>query len=548
MTLQTLFDQALGFHQHGQLVDAERLYLRVLQAAPDSFEALHMLGVVRAQQNRNAEALELIGAALQLRPRDPLTLTNYGNALAALERQQEALASHDAALAGAPDYADAWNNRGNALKGLGRLDDALTSYQKAVALRPDFTGALSNQGNVLHQLGRFEDALASYDRTLAIDPRHVDAYYNRGNLLHDMSRHADAVASYNQALAIWPQHVDAWTNRGLSLQNLKRLDAALESFDRAIAIDGARAHPRYSKALCLMLAGRFAEGLPLREWRKKLPEPVEARTYPQPLWTGTEDIAGKTLFAHIEQGLGDTIQFYRYAAAAQARGAKVVLAVQDGIKHLLQRAAPQVELIGYYEKPEAFDYHIPLMSLPLALGMDHMPIPVPYLQAEPERVERWAGQLGKAGYRIGVCWEGNRSIPGGAGRSFPPEALAGIANISGVRLIGLQKDANSEMLRAAKIETLGDDFDAGTDAFLDSAAVITNLDLVISIDASMAHLAGAMGRPVWVALKYVPEWRWGLDRTDSPWYPTARLFRQQTDGDWSDVFAEMQAELVRLVR
>jgi hypothetical protein len=188
------------------------------------------------------------------------------------------------------------------------------------------------------------------------------------------------------------------------------------------------------------------------------------------------------------------------------------------------------------------------MSLPLALGMDHMPIAVPYLQAEPERVERWAGYLGKTGYRIGVCWEGNRNVPGGAGRSFPPGALAGIANIPGVRLISLQKDANCGVLHAAKMETLGEDFDAGTDAFLDSAAVIANLDLVISVDASMAHLAGAMGRPVWVALKYVPEWRWGLDRTDCPWYPTARLFRQQTDGDWSGVFAEMEAELVRLVR
>jgi tetratricopeptide (TPR) repeat protein len=543
MTPQTLFDQALGFHQHGRLADAERLYLQVLQARPDSFEVLHMLGVVRAQQNRNVEALELIGAALRLRPGDPLTLTNYGNVLAAMERYQEAMASHDAALLIAPDYADAWNNRGNALKGLGRLEDALTSYQKAVALRPDFLSALSNRGNVLHQLNRFEGALASYDQALAIDSHHIDALYNRGNLLHDMNRHADAVASYDQALAVWPQHIDAWTNRGLCLQNLKLLNAALESFDHAIAIDSARAHPRYSKALCLLLAERFAEGLPLYEWRKKLPEPSEARTYSQPLWTGAEDIAGKTLFLHIEQGLGDTIQFYRYAAAAQARGAKVVLAVQDGIKRLLQRATPSVDLIGYYEKPTAFDYHIPLMSLPLALGMDHMPTPVPYLHAEPERVEHWAARLGDTGYRIGVCWEGNRSVPGGVGRSFPPEALAGIANVPGVRLISLQKDAHPETLRAAKMETLGADFDTGTDAFLDSAAVIKNLDLVISLDATMAHLAGALGRPVWVALKYVPEWRWGLDRSDSPWYPTARLFRQRIDGDWSSVFAEMKAEL-----
>ncbi len=543
MTLQALFDQALGFHQHGHLAEAERLYRLVLNGVPRHFGALHMLGVACAQQDRHAEALALIGAALESRPGDALALTNHGNVLAALGRFSEALNRHDESLAAAPDNADAWNNRGNALKGLDRPQEALASYDRALALRPGFADALSNRGTVLHQMGRSDDALASFAGALAADPAHVGALYNRGHVLHDAGRLEEAVAGYDHLLTIAPGHADALANRALCLTGLGRVDEALDCFDRAIAADPGHAEAHFNKGLCLMLAGRLDEGLPLYEWRKKLPVPVEARTYAQPLWTGAEDIAGKTLFVHIEQGLGDTIQFYRYAAQAAARGAKVVLAVQDRLLRLLASAAPAVRLIGYRREPEAFDYHIPLMSLPLALGIEYRPIALPYLRAEPERVKMWRERIGAKGLRIGVGWEGNRTVAGGAGRAFPPSALAGIARIAGVRLIGLQKDAAAGDLAAAGIESPGADFDAGPDAFLDSAAVMENLDLVIGPDATIAHLAGALGRPVWIALKHVPEWRWGLAGEDCPWYPDARLFRQKTDGDWASVFSEMEAQI-----
>jgi hypothetical protein len=295
-----------------------------------------------------------------------------------------------------------------------------------------------------------------------------------------------------------------------------------------------------------LLQGDFALGLPLYEWRKQLKPPIEARFYPQPLWNGTQDIKGRTVFVYIEQGLGDTIQFYRFVGALLARGAHVILAVQDALLRLLENASPGVELVGARVVPPAFDYHIPLMSLPLALGLTPRTIPaaVPYLKAEPERVARWRSQIGEKGYKIGISWQGARG--GVTSRAVPLRCFAPLAAIPGVRLISLQKGFGTEQLvTLPMVESLGQDFDSGPDAFLDSAAVMQNLDLVITLDSALAHLAGAMGRPIWVALKQVPDWRWFLGRGDSPWYPGMRLFRQKTDGDWVGVFADMESQVPR---
>jgi len=278
-----------------------------------------------------------------------------------------------------------------------------------------------------------------------------------------------------------------------------------------------------------------------------MPEPMEARDYSQPLWDGTQDINGKTLFAYIEQGLGDTIQYYRYVGLVQARGAKVILSVPNPLIALLRSAMPQAELIGWGQLPPAFDFHIPLASIALAVGMRVETIPVAdrYLSAEPERVARWKNKLGDHGFRIGVAWQGNQLIMGSEGKAFAVTALESISRLSGVRLIGLQKNAGSEQLDhlPAGMTVECYDFDTGPDAFLDTAAMMKNCDLVITADTAPAHLAGALGVPAWVALKHVADWRWFLERADSPWYPSLRLFRQAATNDWASVFAAMQAEL-----
>ena len=295
-----------------------------------------------------------------------------------------------------------------------------------------------------------------------------------------------------------------------------------------------------------MLNGDLGEGLRLYEWRKKLPAPIEARDYRQPLWTGAEDIAGKTLFVYIEQGLGDTIQFYRYALLARARGARVILAVQDQIVRLMRDAGGDIEILDRSGVPPEFDYHAPLMSLPLAFATTRstIPAPIPYLRAQPQRVRHWARKIGAEGFKIGICWQGATSI---AGRSFPLASLAAISGIENLRLISLQKGEGTEQLASLpagmKIESLGDDFDTGADAFCDSAAVMQSLDLVISCDTALAHLAGALGRPAWLALKYVPDWLSFLKTSRSPWYPDLTLFRQPAPGDWTAVFAQMESRL-----
>lgn len=411
----------------------------------------------------------------------------------------------------------------------------------------DIPSDLIEAGNALSGQDRFAEALACYDRAALLDPRDPFIHLNRGITLQLLLRYGEAVAAYDRALALAPHFAPGWSDRGLALQNLGRLEDALESFRRAEALDPVLAVAPLNRGLCHLLMQDFAAGLPLYEWRKQMPNPMEARVYPQPLWTGAEDIRGKTLFAYIEQGMGDTLQYYRYVRFALERGARVVLSVPTQLVALLKRATPAVELIGWGEVPAIFDFHIPLASIPLAVGMrvetisaaDH------YLTADPARVALWKDKIGSNGFRIGIAWQGHNLVMGLEGKSFPVAALEPIAKMPGVRLIGLQKNAGSEQLASLPpgmtVERY--EFDNGPDAFLDTAAMMMACDLVISADTGPAHLAGALGVPTWVGLKHVPDWRWFLDRADSPWYPSLRLFRQPVLGDWAGVFGAMKREL-----
>ncbi len=411
----------------------------------------------------------------------------------------------------------------------------------------DFPSDLIEAGNTLSAQDRFTEALACYDRAAMLDPRDPIIQLNRGITLQLLLRYGEAVAAYDRALALAPHFAPGWSDRGLALQNQGRLTDALESFRRAEALDPGLAVAPLNRALCHLLMQDFATGLPLYEWRKQMPRPMEARVYPQPLWTGAEDISGKILFCYIEQGLGDVIQYYRYARFALERGARVVLSVPTQLVELLKRATPSVELIGWGAVPDAFDFHIPLASIPLAADMTVKTIPAAdhYLTAEPARLAQWKEKIGSQGMRIGIAWQGHNLVMGSEGKSFPVAALASIAAMPGVRLIGLQKNAGSEQLNdlpaGMTVETW--DFDNGPDAFLDTAAMMMACDMVISADTAPVHLAGALGVPTWVALKHVPDWRWFLGRDDSPWYPSLRLFRQPALGDWPSVFAAMKREL-----
>ncbi len=435
-----------------------------------------------------------------------------------------------------------------ALHGQGRLAEAEQLYRQIAASEPNNAILLINWGHTLNGLCRCAPALAAYDRALALDSSHTFLHLVRGDPLQRLLRYEEALESYNRFLAHAPNHAEAWNSRGLALQNLERLQEALQSYLRAETLDPRLAAARLNRGLCHLLMQDFGQGLPLYEWRKRMPQPMEARTYPQPLWTGAEDIRGRVLFAYVEQGLGDAIQFYRYVSFALTRGASVVLAVPDRLVALLRNASPAVDVMGLDRTPSPFDFHIPLASIPFAVGMrvDNIPSSDRYLTAEPERAARWKSRLGSHGLRIGIAWQGKEEIRGLEGKSFPVAALDKVARLPDVRLISLQKGEGAEPLdrlpSGMTVETY--DFDEGPDAFLDTAAMIEACDLVITADTAPAHLAGALGVPTWIALKHVPDWRWFLGRDDSPWYPGVRLFRQQTMGHWAGVFEAMAAELI----
>src|ERR1700685_1966048 len=590
--LHAKFNQALALHQQGKLADAARLYSEVLQQQPNHFDALHLLGVIAVQTKKTELAVELITKAVRLNANVAAAHSNLGIALLHLKRPAEALASYDAAIALKPDFAEAHYNRGIALRDLLRLGDALASYDTAIALKPDNADAHYNRGNALRDLKRPEDALASYDKAIALKPSHADAFNNRGAALLDLKRpeaalascdkaikfepgHADAhnnrgnalrelqrpeeaLAGHDMAIALKPDFAQAYYNRGIALTALQRSEDALASYDKAIALKPDYAEAHWNQSLGFLLLGRFEQGWRQFEWRKRLDAPLGLHRYPQPVWFGAEDIASKTLFIHWEQGFGDTIQFCRYAELAQARGAKVVLSVQQPLVALLKELSPTIRIIGPAEVPAEFDYHCPLLSLPLALrtSLSNIPAAIPYLKSNGEKSLAWKERLGeKSKPRVGLVWSGGfrpnqtEAWNFNSRRDIPLAKLADLKNPN-IAFYSLQKGEPAESELGALIRDHWDgpdiiDFSSRLHDFSDTAALMENLDLIISVDTSTAHLAGALGKPVWILNRFDTCWRWLLQRADSPWYPTVKLYRQEKAGCWDDVVERVKMDLTR---
>jgi Flp pilus assembly protein TadD len=457
----------------------------------------------------------------------------------------EAARLYEAALVLAPDLPEAHYNLGIARRAQGRLEEAARCWGRAVALRPGFAEARNNLGSALLELGMAQEAIAHHRRVLVDNPRSLPALVNLGNALRQAGEAAQAEASYRHAQAIAPDDATVLGNLGLALQDLGRLDEAEAALRRAIALKPDHAEAHRSLGMLLLLRGRFAEGWAEYDWRWHTPRQPR-RDVGCPRWTG-EDPGGRTVLLHAEQGLGDTIMACRLAAAVARRGARVVLEVQPALVRLLRGLVGAAQIVPRGSALPAADLEASLLDVPRILGLDAGSIPsaVPYLAAEPERVARWRGCIAaRPGFTVGLVWQGNPHSIADLGRSAPLAAFAPLAAVPGVRLIALQKGPGSEQVwNFPAIEDLGGAFDAGPDAFLDTAAVMQCLDLVVSVDTAAAHLAGALGRPVWIALKSVPDWRWLLDRADTPWYPTARLFRQPSAGDWGAVVRAMAEAL-----
>jgi tetratricopeptide (TPR) repeat protein len=558
--------------------DAEALASldRALALQPDIAETHNNRGIALANLGRPAEALASYDQALARNPAYPEAHNNRGTALLALGRPAEALAGFQAARAARADYAEAQANRGLALNSLRRFDDALAAFDQALALKPDLAEAhqgrgvalgvlerpgealasldaalalaptalaFSYRGNVLCALGRLDAALESHDRAVELDAANHEIHHNRGFTLQAMLRPADAVASFGSALRLKPDSPGTLNTLGNSLQEIGDYPGALAAYDRAIALNPDDADARMNKALALLRLGRFAEGWPLYEARKAKWPGVARADLPQPVWTGAQDLAGRTLFLHREQGLGDTLQFCRYALACRARGAQVVLGVQPPLVRLLRQLEPDIRVIADGSPPGAFDLHAALMSLPLAFATTPETIPAsPRLVAEPALAARWAERLGpKTRPRIGLVWSGSAAHVNDRNRSLRLDTVLPLVS-ERAEWISLQKEVREADAAALAADRRVRAFADHLTDFAETAALIDNLDLVITVDTSIAHLTAAMGKPTWILLPLNPDFRWLTGRDDSPWYPSVRLFRQPRFGDWDGAIASIRGE------
>jgi len=511
--INNLMNQAQGLRQAGQLPEALATYEAALASAPDNVHLVNARASLLGQMGRFEEAASAFDQAIALSPRTAELHYNRAFALQSVQRWVDALAGYDRALYLKPDYPEALNNRGLVLQALNRPDDALADFNQALALIPDYIRALHNRGVTFQELDRFEEALRDYDRALMLEPGYAEAHYNRGGVLGEMERFDEALASFQKATQISPRYPLAHLNEGL----------------------------------LRLLIGDFTRGWPKYEWRDGgTYTPTDQFSEPQ--WRAATESAGKTVYLFGEQGLGDTIQFARFAKLVSDKGATVILGVPPQLKTLMTGVDGAGEVISDNDFLPPFDYQRPLLSLPFVFGttLESIPAQVPYLKAEPARIETWKARLGDdtKKLRIGICWQGSPGTKVDAGRSIPLSEFAALAAIPNVRLVSLQKQNGLEQLyempAGMQVETF-DDLDAGPDAFVDTAALMMNLDLIVTSDTAIAHLAGALARPTFLALKRVPDFRWLLARDDSPWYPTMRLFRQQTRGDWTGVFARLAA-------
>jgi tetratricopeptide (TPR) repeat protein len=531
-------------------VEAMASYDDALKLQPRHVEALYNRGLALHKLERFGEALASYDRALALQPDHGAALVSRGVTLHDLKQYGEALKSYDRALASRPDYAEALVNRAATLHELKQSAEALNSYDRVLAIEPNNIEALTNRGVALHDLGRYGEALASHERAVALQPEHAAALSNRGVTLHRLGRLDEALASYDDALVLQPDYADALVNRGVTLHALKQFDQALTSYHRAIALRSDHADAHFFGSLSRLLTGDFGRGWVEYEWRRRgASTGPRRRDFAQPLWLGGQEIANKTILLHSEQGFGDTVQFCRYAPLVAARGARVILEVEEPLVGVLAGLAGTTRVITKGNPLPDFDLQCSLLSLPLAFRTQLATIPsaASYLRAPDQALLKWGARLpAKRRPRIGIAWAGNAKHVRDRERSIDLGSLLPLLHVDAT-FVSLQKE-----VRAADTATLKNSADIihfghELEEFSDTAALIAHLDLVISVDTAIAHLAGALGKPVWILLTHVPDWRWLLDRDDSPWYPTARLFRQNEAREWDSVIARVRDELLKFI-
>ncbi len=509
-----LLTTAQALHNEGRFSEAAELCRRILAGDGHNADALLILGSASANLGQSAAARTYIDQSIAYRPADP--------------RAWLVLASH--------------------LIGIGDAGGALAACQKALEIAPALPAAHATLGNIMASERRFELAELAFRRTLELNPGFPDAEVNLGSALFYQGKLEDAVAAQRRALLRHPGHPYAFKNLAASLRALGKFEEALEAYRQATALAPHLAEAHRDEALLLLLLGRFREGWSKYEWRWRAPT-IGADPIPGPRWQG-ETIAARTILLQAEQGFGDTLQFLRYVPMVAARGGKVVLRLPSSLTGLRGNAMSAASRVVSLDEPlPQYDRHAPLLSLPniFATTLDTIPNPGRYLDPPPHQVEHWRRQIGAfRGIRVGLMWAGNPTHENDHYRSMRFADLLPLFAVEPVRFYSLQVGDRGMDVRLGNSRVI--DLSASLTDFGVTAGAIDALDLVITVDTAVAHLAGALGRPVWLLLPHIPDWRWLLGRDDSPWYPAMRLFRQQARGDWAGVIDDVRRELERLVR
>ncbi len=542
----------IAYRSKGKLNEAVACYQEALRLRPAYPEAHHNLGIALGAQGRHDAAVACFRQAIRLKPDYSEALVSLGGALVDMNRPEEAASAYREAIRIRPQDARAHKCLGISLARQNKVEEAIPNYQEAIRLRPDYSDAHNDLGIAFARLNRFEDAVASYRKALDFRPNYAEAHNNLGNALRNLGKFDDAIASYGRALELKPNYADAYNNRGIAFAEVARFDEAVESYSRCIKLRPHHVDAHLNRALTWLRQGNFAQGWAEYEWRLRKRN-VSSQPPTQPLWNGFP-IAGLRILLIHEQGLGDSIHFIRYAPLLKERGATVYFECPPRLVKLLERMPGIDKLIPIGQERPEHDFHVPLLTLPGLLGtsLEAMPARTPYLEPDPELVAYWKRELAVyPEFKVGINWQGNPGYAGDFHRSMALRFFAPLAKVPGVRLFSIQKNDGLSQLDqlddAFSVVNLGSRLDETSGPFMDTAAVMKNFDLFVTSDTAVAHLAGALGVPVWVALSKAPGWQWMYGREDSPWYPTMRLFRQEQLLNWPPVFDRIAQELTKLV-
>jgi tetratricopeptide (TPR) repeat protein len=543
---ESWFYSALIAEKEGSPQDAIRYLETALEIDPQNLKYLYTIGDFYYEQNYLDQGIKIFENIIKIQPDDCNGYYNLANFLQKQKKYDQAILNYQKVLELDDKSVNAIYNLGNILIDIKKYEYAIQCFTKVIELQPNSDDALSNLGFLQLEIGNYEEALEYLNQAISINPRNLSALNNLGKVNEKKFLYLEALEFFNKAIKLNPNHAQSYYNRGVVLDATLSCKEAVHDYDKAIALQPELADAHWNKSLNLLLTGDFTKGWSLYEWRWKVDKlKLLNRTFSQPLWLGNENILGKTILLHAEQGLGDTIQFCRYAKLVKKLGAKVLLEVPKSLLGLLSALEGVDQLIESGNQLPDFDYHCPLMTLPLAFKTELANIPnrIPYLAASNIKHEKWAQKLGvKPKLLVGLVWSGSTTHKNDYNRSLKlKQLLPYLPDLC--EYVSLQKEVreiDKQVLNGSNIKQYGDELND----FSDTAALCQLMDLVISVDTSVAHLAGAISKTTWVLLPHVPDWRWLLDREDSPWYPSIKIYSQPSHGDWDSVMKRIRHDLI----